>query len=278
MSHAVRFLHALAHALATMALYSPGHPAGRRAQDLALEALRALLAADSQPTFLFLGGPPIYAGRALHELGDWPWASRFTAISVQRLQFDPGITPESFGAMLDEIQARLVGSHSAELGEVQAVVVDPGSPHELVIGPAEFPEWKALADAVDIEQVWKRLQTGSEDEDDMSRAAHYPAYQLVVAKGEQGNFIFCDVANDDGQGYVALFTHADALALGRGEIEEIFLSHDPRVALVSGAEIFPTLAHEPSAGIVLNFNGPTEPMVFGHGVLDLLCAELASPP
>lgn len=167
---------------------------------------------------------------------------------------------------------------SAELGEVQAVVVDPGSPHELVIGPAEFPEWKALADAVDIEQVWKRLQTGSEDEDDMSRAAHYPAYQLVVAKGEQGNFIFCDVANDDGQGYVALFTHADALALGRGEIEENFLLRDPRVALVSGAEIFPTLADEPSAGIVLNFNGPTEPMVFAHGVLDLLCAELASPP
>lgn len=164
MSHAVRFLHALAHALATMALYSPGHPAGRRAQDLALEALRALLAADSQPTFLFLGGPPIYAGRALHELGDWPWASRFTAISVQRLQFDPGITPESFGAMLDEIQARLVGSHSAELGEVHLpgvslgpVAVDAMVSEEAVLTTATPEEGEPLI-AIDLSEELEAMR------------------------------------------------------------------------------------------------------------------------
>jgi|CXWL01.1.fsa_nt_gi hypothetical protein len=147
MSHAIRFLHALVHALATMALYSPGHPAGRRAQELALEALRALLAADPDPIFLFLGGPPIYDSRALHELGDWPWGPRFTAISVQRLQFDAAVTPESFSAMLDEIQARLVGSNSAVLGEVHLagvslgpVAVDAMASEEAVLSPEPLEE------------------------------------------------------------------------------------------------------------------------------------------
>ncbi|MBL0177582.1 MAG: HD domain-containing protein [Gemmatimonadetes bacterium] len=164
MSHAVRFLHALAHALATMALYSPGHPAGRRAQELALEALRALLAADPDPIFLFLGGPPIYAGRALHELGDWPWGPRFTDISVQRLQFDGGVTPESFAALLEQLQARLVGSDVAILGEVHLpgisfgpVAVEAMASEEAVLSP-EAPEEGEPLVSVDLREELEAMR------------------------------------------------------------------------------------------------------------------------
>lgn len=164
MSHAIRFLHALVHALATMGLYSPGHPAGRRAQELALDALRALLAADPQPTFLFLGGPPIYDGRALHELGDWPWAPRFTAIAVQRLEFDNSITPESFAAMLEEMQARLVGSNAAEMGEVHLagvslgpVAVDAMVSEEAVLGAAEAEDGEPLI-ALDLSEELEAMR------------------------------------------------------------------------------------------------------------------------
>ena len=164
MSHAVRFLHALAHALATMALYSPGHPAGRRAQELALDALRALLAADPDPIFLFLGGPPIYAGRALHELGDWPWGPRFSDISVQRLQFDGLATSESFAALLEQLQARLAGSDAAILGEVHLpgisfgpVAVEAMASEEAVLTP-EAPEEGEPLVSVDLREELEAMR------------------------------------------------------------------------------------------------------------------------
>jgi hypothetical protein len=109
MNDAIRFLHSLAQALSTMALYSPGHPAGKRAVDAAWQALRALLDSNPQPAFLFLGGPPVYAGRAVHELADWPWCARLADVAIQRLDMDPSITPEGVEQLLLLWQQRLSG-------------------------------------------------------------------------------------------------------------------------------------------------------------------------
>lgn len=124
MSEAIRFLHALAQALATMALYSPGHPAARRGIEGAWQALTALLAQEPHPAFLFLGGAPIYGGRSLHELAEWPWSARLADVAVQRIDFDRTITAEVFEALLDKMQMRLSGGD--EVGEVHLLGVSFG--------------------------------------------------------------------------------------------------------------------------------------------------------
>lgn len=134
MSEAIRFLHALAHALSTMALYSPGHPAGKRAIDSAWQALGALLESNPHPAFLFLGGPPVYGGRALHELSDWPWCGRFAELAIQRVDFDRTITPAAFDQVLELWQRRLAGGAEPETPEthLQGVTFGPVEVQTLV--------------------------------------------------------------------------------------------------------------------------------------------------
>ena len=107
MSEAIRFLHTFAQALSTMALYSPGHPATKRSIEGAWQALGALLRLDDRPIFLFLGTAPVYSGRALHELHDWPFARRLADAGVQRLEFDAMVTEESLTEFFDRLVARL---------------------------------------------------------------------------------------------------------------------------------------------------------------------------
>jgi hypothetical protein len=138
MSEAIRFLHALAQALATMALYTPGHPAARRGTDGAWEALMALLAVDPRPSFLFLGSAPVYAGRALHELSDWPWSKRLAAVLVQRLEFDVEVTSESFAELVTNLQALAsVGGQAVGETRLPGVAYGPVGVEQLALDAEE---------------------------------------------------------------------------------------------------------------------------------------------
>ncbi len=106
MSDAIRFLHALAQAFSAISLYSPGHPAARRALESVWGTLEALVAGDPRPTFYFLGGAPVYNGRALHELSDWPWSGRLRDAGVQRLEFDDAVVAGSLERFLGLMQIR----------------------------------------------------------------------------------------------------------------------------------------------------------------------------
>jgi hypothetical protein len=112
-SEAIRFLHALAQALSTMNLYSPGHPATRRTVDNLWHAINALLAIDAHPTFLFLGTAPVYDGRALQELREWQHSQRLADAGVQRLEFNENVTLESLGILLDRFMIRLTTGQPA---------------------------------------------------------------------------------------------------------------------------------------------------------------------
>jgi HD-GYP domain-containing protein (c-di-GMP phosphodiesterase class II) len=120
MSEAVRLLHALAHALATLSLYSPGHPATKRAVEQAHQALRALLEVDPRPNFLFLNESAVYAGRALHELSDWPWTRRFSDAAFQRVEFDGRLTLDGMAAFLDRVLVA-VASGSAPAADAEPI-------------------------------------------------------------------------------------------------------------------------------------------------------------
>ncbi len=115
MSEAIRFLHALAQALSTAALYAPGHPATAKAIEVLWRTLEALLASAESPTFLFLGGAPVYDGRALHELSAWPWGPRLSEAGIQRLEFDPRVSAAGLASLLNQIELRLeAGTLDAE--------------------------------------------------------------------------------------------------------------------------------------------------------------------
>jgi HD-GYP domain-containing protein (c-di-GMP phosphodiesterase class II) len=106
-SEAIRFLHTFAQALSTMVLYSPGHPATRRSIEGAWQTLSALLRVDERPIFFFLGTAPVFAGRALHEMRDWPYTRRLTEAGVQRLEFDASVTEASLTEFFTRLVVRL---------------------------------------------------------------------------------------------------------------------------------------------------------------------------
>ena len=107
MSEPIRFLTAFAQSLATMSLYSEGHPARDRVVDQAYESLQRLMETEVRPKFSFLGSDVIHGERALRELGDWGWGARLANAGVQRLEFERGTTRDEFEQFLEEVLARL---------------------------------------------------------------------------------------------------------------------------------------------------------------------------
>ena len=105
----VEFLHALAQALAVVALYPPGHATRQRALDNTYQRLLDLFTVNERPIFSFLGDEVVLGKQALRELRDWEWSSRLAGIGMQRLEFDSSIpiSLEELDALLDEIVARL---------------------------------------------------------------------------------------------------------------------------------------------------------------------------
>lgn len=107
MTEAVKFLTTLAQALATMSLYSEGHPARVRGIEQAYERLQVLQETDPRPRFSFLGQDVVYGEMSLRELGDWDWGTRLANAGVQRVEFQKGTTREEFELFLDEVLARI---------------------------------------------------------------------------------------------------------------------------------------------------------------------------
>ena len=68
MAEAVEFLHALAQALAVVALYPPNHATRRGALDNVYQRLLDLFAVDKRPIFSFLGDEVVLGKQPLREL------------------------------------------------------------------------------------------------------------------------------------------------------------------------------------------------------------------
>ena len=102
-----RFLTSLAQTLSTMSLYKPGHPARERAVDKTFELLRELLIEDPNPDFSFLGEEVIYGTTSIRELRDWEWSRRFSALGIQRLEFEPDADRNDFVEFLETLYAQI---------------------------------------------------------------------------------------------------------------------------------------------------------------------------
>ncbi len=100
---AVLFLNSFVQTLATIRLYSPGHPQRSRAVDASFAQLANLLESDPYPRFSFLEQSVIYGDKPVHDLPKWPWAQRLAAVGVQRMEFDKNISREDYEGFLDHV-------------------------------------------------------------------------------------------------------------------------------------------------------------------------------
>lgn len=108
MSAAPQFLHGLAQALSTLALYPEGHTSRERALDTAYARLQDLLAEHRRPVFSFLGGDEVvYNDLPLREMRTWDWSRRLAEVGIQRLQFDETVGRDELEEFLDMVLARL---------------------------------------------------------------------------------------------------------------------------------------------------------------------------
>jgi putative nucleotidyltransferase with HDIG domain len=83
-----QFLHGLAQALSTLALYPEGHRSREKALDGLSGNVQDLLAEDARP-FSFLGSDEVICNDLpLREMRGWDWSRRLAEIGIQRLQFD----------------------------------------------------------------------------------------------------------------------------------------------------------------------------------------------
>ena len=107
MTEPALFLTAFVQALATMALYTEGHPARERVIDTAYQALLDLQARLPRAIFTFLGDEIVCGTEPIRELKSWDWGARLAAAGVQRLEFEPDVSREDFEEFLDEVLARM---------------------------------------------------------------------------------------------------------------------------------------------------------------------------
>ena len=149
MAEAVEFLHALAQALAVVALYPPNHATRRGALDNVYQRLLDLFAVDKRPIFSFLGDEVVLGKQPLRELRDWEWSSRLAGIGMQRLEFDSSIpiSLEELDALLDGIVARLTHrpTDSSMARQERATGIRFGAVGVGDESPPEEPEGKEIS-------------------------------------------------------------------------------------------------------------------------------------
>jgi putative nucleotidyltransferase with HDIG domain len=118
MNEAIRFLTAMAQALATMSLYAPGHPARARAAETSFQQLRALLDGEQRASFTFVDGDVIFGQQALRSLTGWEWAARLAGVGLQRLEVEQGATEEEWRTFLDQALQRMAARATGALDMV----------------------------------------------------------------------------------------------------------------------------------------------------------------
>ena len=128
MSDPVRFLNAFTQALATMSLYSAGHPARERAIDAAHSQLDALQRDTPRPQFSFLGDEVIFGQSALREMKDWEWSARLSNAGIQRLEVADVVGREEYEQFLEQVLARLT------LSFIDSAEVSPGQRSNIKFG------------------------------------------------------------------------------------------------------------------------------------------------
>lgn len=157
---------------------------------------------------------------------------------------------------------------------IDAIVIDPGVPHELFIGRDDLAALQDLVGSIEIEMAWQRLSKGNERADDLARVLRFERYHLAALKRD-GVFLMIHVPHDNGEMFVPVFTHGDALSRGLDHVRSRLAAEEVTGTMASGVRAFPAIAKEQAAGFVLNHLGPGKAVAFRSDVYALLLKEIA---
>jgi HD-GYP domain-containing protein (c-di-GMP phosphodiesterase class II) len=160
----------MAQAISALGLYSPGHPAANSAVAAAGKALMALLAVEPEPTFYFLGGAPVYAGRAIHELDNWPWGQRLAAAGVHRLDFEPTATAATLKQFLTRMQPLLAEGVEPDLDDEPEPI--PGMRYGTVTVADPYAEASDAEEAEDHPEEDDSNELALDLSDELAAMAH----------------------------------------------------------------------------------------------------------
>jgi len=109
MNAAVGFLHALSHSLSAIGLYTDGHPAREKALTEAYETLIALQEEGETSVFTFLDDEVVAGQTPLRELRNWALAARLSAVGVERIEIQAGVTREELAGFVLTLAECLAG-------------------------------------------------------------------------------------------------------------------------------------------------------------------------
>ena len=116
------YLISLGQCLATMNLYSDGHPARERALDTSFDRLVRLLEGQTRFDASFVGAETVVGQRTVPELAGWDWGGRLADVGVERIEVDQGVTRDEYAGFVDELWRRTAGRNDGASAEARQMV------------------------------------------------------------------------------------------------------------------------------------------------------------
>jgi hypothetical protein len=159
--------------------------------------------------------------------------------------------------------------------EIDTLVIDAGTPHEIGYGQAQFARLHELTEAMEIERLLSALRFGSAGSGDALRVAQFTRFLLPVLKTDEGMHL-CHAPDKRERQLAAIFTDEDAFELAYEELAATYHHGQVMMMRLSGAQLFEALKPLPLDGLVFNFAGPTQPIAFAPAFSQVMLDTLAT--
>jgi hypothetical protein len=159
--------------------------------------------------------------------------------------------------------------------EINTLVIDAGTMHEIGYSKEQFSRLHELAEAVEIERLLSALRFGTASSGDALRVAQFPRFLLAVLKSEEGVHL-CHAPDKRERQLAAIFTDEDAFELAHEELAATYHQGQVMMMRLTGAQLFEALKPLPLDGIVFNFAGPTQPIAFAPAFSQVMLETLAA--
>ena len=232
MSDPIPFLTSLSQALATMGLYTEGHPARGRALRASYQTLAPLLEKEGDARFSFLSGEVVFGNRVLRELKEWEWSRRLARIGVERLEFIPPVSWDEYERFIQQAYEQLrreqgvtpLEPHHAPTGvRYGRVALGGESLEELAERPAATAVPYSLAEEIEAVQ-WLHDEAAANKELPLIETETV-VRSLALAMHQQGQVVLPLLLLKEFDQYTTTHScNVSVLAMGMGE----YLGFAPR--------------------------------------------------
>ena len=156
------------------------------------------------------------------------------------------------------------------LEQIDWLVIDPATPHEIAYNKDQFARLKQLADAITVEESLLELRTNPEaGQDLLAIVRQYHGYLLAVSEADD-NYRLAMAPDTKGRALAAVFTFEDAFVAFMNESKQAYPEVDLRGISLPGPALFAELAKVQVDGVVFNCAGPVKPVAFAPQFAEII--------